>query len=121
MRSLPVRFGVVRVSPKRYQAARTHMKVGRGDVMLEDWDVFGPKFADWRQAHDHVVSVMTPSQHQEHLRDDYSDDELGRLTVACPRCGAKPGVDCLRTDSRGRISTQIDPHDERRSKENNSE
>jgi hypothetical protein len=73
MRSLPVKFGVVRVSPHRYQAARSHMKSGRGDVMLEDWEVFGPRFADWRQAHDHVVSVMTPEQLRQHVRDDVGD------------------------------------------------
>lgn len=87
MRGIPAKFGVVRVSPHRYQAARSHMKTGRGDIMLEDWDVFGPKFADWRQAHDYAVAEMTDAERAAHKRDDEECVACGAQIDRC-QCGA---------------------------------
>jgi hypothetical protein len=70
-----------KVSPKRYQAARSWMSSGRVEIMLEDWEVFGPTFPSWAQAHEHAVSVMTNEERAAHRRTD--DDE-------CGACGLSP-------------------------------
>lgn len=91
-RSGPTRFGVVRISPKRYQAATFRMKTGRGDIMLEDWDVFGPKFADWRQAHDYAVAEMTDAERAAHKRDDEECVACGLQIDRCQCGGNQRGI-----------------------------
>lgn len=69
-----MKFAVVRVSPKRWQAARQRTSTGRHGIMLEDWDTFGPKFSDWRHAHDHAINTMTDAELRAHRRTDTDDD-----------------------------------------------